>query len=85
MLDITYHQIPIKAHSLIRKYYILICYAYNIIQAKTRGIIHSKNAMLQMVFKVIHNTVGPNDLVLILVFGTYPWYVTDLPSSLSQQ
>lgn len=43
-----YHQIFVEVYEPIRKvkkYYILVRYAYNIIQIETQGII-SKNAML---------------------------------------
>lgn len=85
MLGITYHQIPVKAHWLIgkvEKYHTPIPRIYNIIQAETRGII-SKNAMLQMAFKAVNNTAGPNGLVpTLLVFGAYLDIVTDSPLSL---
>lgn len=38
-----------------------------------------------MAFKTVYNTVGPDSLVLtLLIFGAYPWIVTDLPPLLSQ-
>lgn len=80
ILGITYHQIPMKAHlsiEKVKKYYAPICWAYNIIQAETRDTI-SKNTMLQMAFKAINDTAGPNDLVpTLLVFGAYPRIITD--------
>ena len=87
LLGITCHQIPVEAHcsiGKIEKYYTPIHCIYDIIQAKTRGIV-SKNAMLLMAFKAVNNTVGPDGLVsTLLVFGAYPQIVTDLPPSLSQ-
>ena len=42
--------------------------------------------MLQIAFKVVNDTIGPNGLVAtLLVFGAYPCIVTDFPPSASQQ
>ena len=79
-LGIICHQISMEAHwsiGKVEKYYVPICRAYNIIQAETRGII-SKNAMLQMTFKAVNNTAGPDGLVpTLLVFRAYLCIVTD--------
>lgn len=80
MLGITYYQIFVKAHQLIKKvekYHILMCYIYIIIQVETQDII-SKNTMLHMVFKAINDIVGPDSLVLTLfIFGTYLCIIMD--------
>ena len=77
-----------EAHWSIRKvekYHVPMRHAYDIIQAETRGII-SKNAMLQMAFKAVNDTAGPDGLVpTLLVFGAYPRIVMDSPPSPSQQ
>ena len=79
-LGITCFQISVEAYwsiGKVEKYYTPIRRAYDIIQAKTRGII-SKNAMLQMAFKAINDIAGPNGLVsTLLVFGAYPCIVID--------
>ena len=89
ILGITCHQISVVAHwsiEKVEKYHEPIRRAYDIIQVKTRGII-SKNAMLQMAFKAVNDTAGPNGLVpTLLVFGAYSRIVTDsLPSASQQQ
>ncbi len=89
ILDIIYHQIPVKAHWLIEKvekYHTPVRYAYDIIQAETQGII-SINAILQMAFKAVNNTAGPDGLVpTLFIFGAYPCIIMDsLPSPSQQQ
>ena len=88
MLGIRCHQIPVEAHwsiGKVEKYHAPVRRAYDIIQAETRGII-SKNAMLQMAFKAVNDTAGPDGLVpTLLVFGAYPRIVMDSPPSPSQQ
>lgn len=67
----------------IEKYHTPIYHTNNIIEAETRDII-SKNIMLQMVFKTVNDTAGPDSLVLTLfVFDLYPRIATDLPPSSS--
>ena len=69
----------------IEKYHTLIRRIYDIIQVEIRGII-SKNALLQIVFKAVNNTAGPDGLIpTLLVFSAYSRIVIDLPSSPSQQ
>ena len=88
ILGITCHQIPVEAHwsiGKVEKYHALIRRAYDIIQAETRGII-SKNAMLQIAFKAVNDTAGPDGLVpTLLIFDAYPCIVTDFLPSASQQ
>ena len=88
ILGITCHQIPVEAHwsiGKVEKYHALIRRAYDIIQAETRGII-SKNAMLQMAFKAVNDTAGPDGLIpTLFVFRAYSCIVTDSPPSAFQQ
>ena len=89
MLGITYHQIPVEAHwsiEKVEKYHAPMYRTYNIIQAEIQGII-SKNIMLQIAFKAVNDTAGPNGLVLTLfIFGAYPCIIMDsLPLSSQQQ
>lgn len=74
IIGTTYYQISIEVHRLIKKmkkYHILIHCAYDIIQAKIRGIF-SKNVMLQIALKAVNNTVGSNSLIsTLLVLGIY--------------
>ena len=87
MLGITCHQILVEAHwsiGKVEKYHIPVRHRYDIIQVKTRGII-SKNTMLQMAFKAVNDTVGPDGLVpTLFVFNTYPYIIIDSPLSHSQ-
>ena len=84
----TCHQIPVEAHwsiEKVEKYYGPIRQAYDIIQAKIRGKI-SKNAILQIAFKAVNNTIGSNGLVAtFLVFGAYFCIFTNFLPSTSQQ
>ena len=65
--------ILVKAYNLVgivKRYYGLIRRAYSIIIAKIPGI--SKDMALQMAFKAINDTAGPNGLVLtLLVYSAY--------------
>ena len=88
ILGITCYQIHMEAHwsiEKVEKYHACIYQVYNIIQAETRGII-SKNTILQMAFKAVNDTAGPNCLVsTLLVFDAYSHIVTNSPLSASQQ
>jgi hypothetical protein len=56
---------------IIERYHGPIRRAYTIITAKIPDI--SKDMALQMAFKAINDTAGPNGLVLtLLVYGAYP-------------
>jgi hypothetical protein len=47
---------------------------YNII--KNKDPILSKEIRLQIIFKAINNTIGPDSLVfIILMFRAYPWII----------
>jgi hypothetical protein len=55
----------------IERYYIPLKYAYNIISNK--DLILSKEIKLQIVFKAINNTIGPDSLIpIVLMFRAYP-------------
>ena len=87
ILGITCHQIFVETYwsiGKVEKYHTPIRRVYDIIQAETRGII-SQNAILQMEFKTVNDTIGSDGLVpTLLVFGAYPPIVTDSPPSASQ-
>lgn len=69
----------------VEKYHIPICRIYDIIHVETKGII-SKNALLQMAFKAINNTIGPDSLILtLLIFGVNSQIITILPPSPLEQ
>jgi hypothetical protein len=65
--------VPVKAHnfiSIVKRYYSLIQHAYQIIVSKIPKL--NKNIALQIAFKTINNSAGPDGLVLmLLVFGAY--------------
>jgi len=66
--------VPIKAHNLVgivERYYSPLRYIYYIITKELLDI--SKDIALQMAFKVINDSVGPNGLIpTLLVFRAYP-------------
>ncbi len=68
---------PVKAHNLVRiveRYYGPLCYIYYIIIAELPDI--SKDIALQIAFKAINNSAGPNSLIpTLLVFGAYLYIV----------
>ena len=68
---------PIKAYNLIRMvkcYYGPLCRIYHIIIMELLNI--SKNIALQIAFKVINNSIGPNSLIpTLLVFRAYLYIV----------
>ena len=88
LLGVTCHQIPVEAHwsiGKVEKYHGPLRRAYDIIRLETKGVI-SPESMLQMAFKAINDTAGPDGLVpTLLVFGAYPRINMDSPPSLSQQ
>ena len=56
---------------MVERYYSLIRYAYQIITTELPDL--DKNIALQIAFKAINNSVGPDGLVpILLVFGAYP-------------
>ena len=88
ILGIACHQILVEAYcsiEKIEKYHKPIRRAYNIIQVETKDIIF-KNAMLEMAFKAVNDTAGPNGLVpTLFAFSAYPYIITDSLLSASQQ
>ena len=64
---------PIKAYNLVRMvkcYYSPLCRIYHIIITELPDI--GKDIVLQIAFKVINNSTGPNGLIpILLVFGAY--------------
>ena len=68
---------PIKAYNLVgivECYYGPLCYIYYIIIAELPNI--SKDIALQMAFKAINDSAGPNSLIpTLLVFGAYLYIV----------
>jgi len=70
----TVKGVPVKAHnlvSMVKRYYRPLRRVYQIITAEIPGI--NKDIALQMVFKALNDSAGPNGLVpTLLVFGAYP-------------
>ena len=66
--------VPVEAHNsigIVECYYGPIRHAYLIIMTEIQGI--DKDMALQMAFKAINNTAGPDGLVpTLLVYGTLP-------------
>jgi hypothetical protein len=76
--------VPVKAHnsiSIIKHYHGLIWRAYQIIVSKIPEL--DKDIALQMTFKAINDSAGPDGLVpTLLVFRAYPRIIeSDAPSS----
>jgi len=75
--------VPVKAYNLVgivEHYYSPLRHIYHIIIVELLDI--SKDMALQMAFKAINNSTGPNSLTLtLLVFGAYPYIVeSDAPN-----
>jgi len=70
----TIKSIPVRAHNLIsmvKRYHGPLQRIYHIITSKIPGI--NKDIALQMAFKAINNSIGPDGLIpTLLVFGAYP-------------
>ncbi len=66
--------VPVKAHNLIgmvERYYGPLRYIYYIITSKILGI--DKDIALQIAFKAINDSIGPDGLIpILLVFRIYP-------------
>jgi hypothetical protein len=76
--------VPVKAHnsiSIVKRYHSLIRRAYQIIVSEIPKL--DKDMALQMAFKAINNSAGPDGLVpTLLVFRAYPRIIeSDTPSS----
>ena len=74
---------PVKAHNLVgmvKRYYGPLRHIYHIIITELLDI--SKDMALQMAFKVINNSIGPNSLTpTLLVFGAYLYIIeSDTPN-----
>ena len=68
---------PVKAHNLIKiveRYYGPLYYIYHIIITELLDI--NKDIALQIAFKAINDSIGPNSLIpTLLVFGAYLYIV----------
>ena len=77
IMGINTKGVPVKAHNfigMIEQYHRLIWHAYQIITIKIPNI--NKDIALQIMFKAINNTTGPDGLVpILLVFSIYLWMV----------
>ena len=77
ILRTAIRNIPVKAYNLIKMvehYYSPLCYIYYIIIVELPDI--SKDIALQMAFKAINDSAGPNGLTpTLLVFRAYPHIV----------
>jgi len=66
--------VPVEAYNLVRivkRYYGPLCYIYHIIIVELPDI--GKDIALQMAFKAINNSTGPDGLIpTLLVFRAYP-------------
>ncbi|EKD20762.1 hypothetical protein MBM_01444 [Drepanopeziza brunnea f. sp. 'multigermtubi' MB_m1] len=67
---------PVEAHNSVGKverYYAMLRRIYDILVEKLRGESVTKEQLLQMAFKAINDTAGPEGFVpTLLVFGAYP-------------
>src|SRR6266702_6014136 len=77
ILRIITRSVPVKAYNLVRMveyYYGPLYYIYHIIIIELPDI--SKDIALQMAFKAINDSIGPNGLTpILLVFRAYPYIV----------
>jgi hypothetical protein len=77
--------VPVEAHNSVGKverYYTVIRRAYSIVTAELRDI--DKGMALQMSFKAINDSIGPDGLVpTLLVYGAYPRMTESDPLSLT--
>ena len=83
-LNIECRQVPVEAHQSIGKverYHAPLRRAFEILYAELSATT-SREAILQMAFKAINDTVGPGGLVpTLLVFGEYPRISSKAPPS----
>lgn len=87
-MGIIVKNIPVKAHhsiGLVKRYHRPLRRVYSIIIVEIPRI--SRELALQMLFKAINDSVGPNGLVpTLLVFGAYLYMAEmDAPSSIITQ
>src|SRR6266567_8802243 len=73
ILGIAIRSVPVEAYNsvgMVERYYGPLCYIYHIIIAELLDI--SKDMALQMAFKAINDSVGPDGLIpTLLVFRAY--------------
>ena len=73
-MGIIVKNVPVETHhsiGLVERYHDLFCQIYSIITAELPGI--KFEIALQMFFKALKDSAGPNGLVsTLLVFGAYP-------------
>lgn len=86
IMGITCRQVPVEAHNSIGKverYHGPAERAFSILWAELNGSM-TEAAVLQLTWKCLNDTVGPDGLVpTLLVFGTYPRINMDSPPSIS--
>jgi hypothetical protein len=74
VIGVSTKEVPVKAHNsigMVKRYYGLIRRAYQIIVSEIPEL--DKDIALQMAFKAINDSAGPDGLVpTLLVFGAYP-------------
>jgi hypothetical protein len=72
-IDICTKAVPVEAHNsigMVEQYYRLLQHIYQIITVEISDI--NKDITLQIAFKAINDTAGPDGLVsILLVFSTY--------------
>ena len=83
-MEITVRNVPVEAHHSIgqmERYHSPFRRIYTIIATEIPDI--DPELALQMAFKAINDSVGPNGLMpTLLVFDAYPWMTeSDAPSS----
>jgi len=68
--------VPIKAYNSVgkvKRYYILLYWAYKIIYNKLNSKQINKEIILQIAVKAINNLAGPDGIIpILLVFRVYP-------------
>ncbi|KJZ70393.1 hypothetical protein HIM_10197 [Hirsutella minnesotensis 3608] len=86
LMGITCHQVPVEAHwsiGKVERYHAPIRRAYEILKAELKETV-TADSLLQMAFKSVNDTAGPDGLVpTLLVFGAYPRITMDSPPSAS--
>ncbi|KJZ79358.1 hypothetical protein HIM_01509 [Hirsutella minnesotensis 3608] len=82
LMGITCHQVPVEAHwavGKVERYHVPVRRAYDILKAELKDTI-SPDQILQMAFKAVNDTAGPDGLVpTLLVFGALPRMTIDSP------
>ena len=87
LIIIKIKKVLVEAHNsvgLVKRYYISLQYAYEIIQNKLKGKYINKEIILQMAVKAINNLIKFNKIIpTLLVFSTYLQLTKIDPLSLS--